>query len=155
MLAIAPSSKGFGFAVLEGHVLVDWGVRSVVKGDKNAQCVGKVEKLVRHYMPHIIALQNYGTRGSRRSARIRELVEQLVALGRGHKIRVALLSRERIHRAFAVEGRATKHKIAEMLAARFPEELTHRLPPRRRPWMSEDYRMDIFGAVALGITAFH
>jgi len=45
VLAIAPSSKGFGFAVLEGQVLVDWGVRSVGKGDKNAQCVRKVEKL--------------------------------------------------------------------------------------------------------------
>jgi hypothetical protein len=32
---------------------------------------------------------------------------------------------------------------------RFPEELGHRLPPKRKPWMSEDYRMGIFDAVAL------
>ena len=35
ILAIAPSSRGFGFAVLEGQEkLVDWGVKSI-KGDKN------------------------------------------------------------------------------------------------------------------------
>jgi len=29
--------------------------------------------------------------------------------------------------------------------------LASRLPPKRRPWMSEDYRMDIFDAVALAL----
>jgi hypothetical protein len=41
--------------------------------------------------------------------------------------------------------------LAEILATRFPEELAPRLPPKRKPWISEDYRMDIFDAVALAI----
>jgi hypothetical protein len=53
---------------------------------------------------------------------------------------------------FFAEGQGTKHALAEMLAGRFPEELASRLPPKRRPWMSEDYRMDIFDAVALALT---
>ena len=152
VLAIAPSSKGFGFAVLDGQVLVDWGVRSVVKGDKNAQCVSKVEKLILRYMPHVMVLQHYGTRDTRRSGRIRDLGGQLIVLARDHKIKAASISRERIYRAFSVERRATKHTIAEILAKRFPEELTHRLPPKRRPWMSEDYRMAIFDATALALS---
>ena len=37
----------------------------------------------------------------------------------------------------------------QMIAERFPGELGFRLPPKRRPWMSQDSRMDIFDAVAL------
>jgi hypothetical protein len=45
ILAIAPSTRGFGFAVLEGEAsLVDWGVKTA-KGDKNKQSLAKVEKL--------------------------------------------------------------------------------------------------------------
>jgi len=35
---------------------------------------------------------------------------------------------------------------------RFPE-LAPRLPRFRKPWMSEDYRMSIFDAVAFGLTS--
>ena len=50
---------------------------------------------------------------------------------------------------FFADGEGTKHALAEILAKRFPEELATRLPPKRRPWTSEDYRMDILDAVAL------
>jgi hypothetical protein len=46
-------------------------------------------------------------------------------------------------------AKGTKHALAETLAAKFPVELALRLPPKRRPWMSEDPRMDIFDAVGL------
>jgi hypothetical protein len=38
-----------------------------------------------------------------------------------------------------------------IIAKRFPEELGSRLPPERKPWMSEDSRMNIFDAVALAL----
>ena len=52
-------------------------------------------------------------------------------------------------KAFFADGKGTKHTLAQIIARRFPEELGHRLPPKRRPWESEDYRMGIFDAVAL------
>jgi len=42
-----------------------------------------------------------------------------------------------------VDELGTKLAIAEILAKKYPEELGSRLPPKRRLWMSEDYRMDI------------
>ena len=48
-----------------------------------------------------------------------------------------------------VGEQGTKQACAETLAAKFPVELASRLPPKRRPWMSEDPRMDIFDAVGL------
>jgi hypothetical protein len=47
--------------------------------------------------------------------------------------------------------KGTKQEMAEMLAGKFPDELASRLPPKRKPWKSEDSRMDIFEAVALAL----
>lgn len=151
ILAIAPSSRGFGFAVLEGQeTLVDWGVKSV-KGDKNTESLAKVKELVAHYRPDVMVLQDASSRRSRRSARIRTLSRKIVTSAASRKVRVVLFSREQVRRAFFTDGLGTKHVLAEILAQRFPAELGSRLPPKRRPWMSEDYRMDIFEAVALAL----
>ena len=48
----------------------------------------------------------------------------------------------------------TKYQIATTIAQWLPE-FEPRLPPFRKPWMSEDYRMSIFDAVALALTFFY
>jgi hypothetical protein len=149
VLAIAPSTPGFGFAVLEdSQTLVDWGVKTV-KGDKNAGCVEKAKEMIRLYEPDQLVLQDYEAEGSRRSERIRNLGKQLAALAALRKVRLVRYSRAQILQAILGDPNGTKHALAQALANRFPEELGHRLPPKRRAWMSEDYRMAIFDAVAL------
>jgi Holliday junction resolvasome RuvABC endonuclease subunit len=151
ILAIAPSSRGFGFAVLEGQEkLVDWGVKSI-KGDKNTGSIARVEELIAHYQPGVIVFEDHLAKQSRRSARIRALSKRIIALAKSRNVTVALLSREQVRRVFFADGQGTKYALAEILAARFPDELGRRLPPKRRPWMSEDYRMNIFDAVALAL----
>ena len=59
-----------------------------------------------------------------------------------------VLSRKQVREVFFANDEGTKQEQAELLAARFPEELGSRLPPKRKPWKSEDSRMDIFDAVA-------
>ena len=151
ILAIAPSTRGFGFAVIEGQeTLVDWGVKAV-KGDKNEACLARVEELIVHYEPEVVVLENHSTEHSRRSDRIQALGRQLIALAAMCNVKAALFSRDQVRRGFFADAKGTKHALAEILAQRFPEELGFRLPPKRRPWMSEDYRMDIFEAVALAL----
>ncbi len=149
ILAIAPSTRGFGFAVLEGRdTLVDWGVKTV-QGNKNANSLVKAEELIAHYQPGVLVLQD--VEGSRRSARIKALSRKIVALAKSHKVMVKLFSQEQVRRTFFADGQATKHALAEIIAKRFPEELASRLPPKRKPWVSEYYQMDIFDAVALAL----
>jgi Holliday junction resolvasome RuvABC endonuclease subunit len=149
ILAIAPSTRGFGFAVLEGQeTLVDWGVKTV-KGDKNAQSLVRVEDLIAHYQPGILVLEDASAKGSRRSPRIRKLCRQIIKMAASRKVSVALFSRDQVMKTFIADGQGTKHAVAEIIAKRFPEELGSRLPPKRKPWMSEDSRMGIFDAVAL------
>jgi len=150
ILAVAPGTRGFGYAVFEGQdTLVDWGVKSVT-GDKNARCLAKVDEMIAHYKPTVIVLRDAG-KDSRRSPRIRALSKRLVALASRREVSVVLFSREQVMRTFFPNGDGTKHALAEILATRFPAELGFRLPPKRKPWMSEDSRMSTFDAVALAL----
>ena len=137
--------------MLEGHkLLVDWGVRTV-EGNKNAGSIEKVAEMIAHYNPHVMVLEDTVTKGSRRSPRIKALTKRLIAVAESRAIKVALFSRKQVRRVFFGDAGGTKYALAEIIAQRFPEELGFRLPPKRRPWMSEDSRMDIFDAVALAL----
>jgi len=151
ILGIAPSTRGFGFALIEGlNTLADWGVRSI-KGDKNAGVVAKVDVFITHYAPDVIALEDTAVKPARRSLRIRALTKRIARLAKHRKVIVASFSRKQIRQGFFADGQGTKHALAEILAKRFPDELGFRLPPKRRPWMSEDSRMDIFEALGLAL----
>lgn len=149
ILAIATSYRGFGFAVLEGqNTLVDWGVRNV-EGNKNAQSLKRVEELIAQYQPGVLVLQDI--EDSRHSRRLKTLSRKIIAMAKACKVSVKLFSHEQLQRIYFGDGEGTKHALAEMIAKRFPEELGSRLPPKRKPWVSEYYQMDIFDAVALAL----
>jgi Holliday junction resolvasome RuvABC endonuclease subunit len=152
VLAIAPSTRGFGFAVLEGEeTLVDWGATEV-KHDKNAETLAKVERLVVHYQSDVLVLPDAFNKNSRRSPRIKSLCQEIATLAETRKIKVKTISNEQVRKSLLGTAEATKHAIAEMLAKRFQAELGSSVPPKRRPWTSEDRRMDIFDAVGLALT---
>jgi Holliday junction resolvasome RuvABC endonuclease subunit len=154
ILAITPSTKGFGYAVLEGQkLLVDWGVKSVT-GDKNAGSIEKVEEMIAHYDPQVMVLEDTAIKGSRRSPRIKTLTKRLITVAERRTLKVATFSQKQVRRVFFGDAGGTKHALAEIMAERFPEELGFRLPPKRRPWMSEDSRMPIFHAAALALAYF-
>jgi hypothetical protein len=149
LLAVAPSSRGFGFAVLEGKdTLVNWGGREG-SGDKNRGTLVKVDKLIVQYQPRVLVLEDDSAKDSRRAPRIRKLTASLVTLARRRKVRVKVFSRKTIKSLFLVDGKGTGHDIARVVAERFPEEIGVYLPPKRRAWDNETRRMDYFKAVAL------
>jgi hypothetical protein len=153
ILGISPSARGLGFAILEAPgTLIDWGVKSV-SGGKNAGAFTKVSELISHYQPDSIAIEDIPQKTPGRARRVKTLNEQIVSIAKTSAVNIALLSRQQIRTFFFVHGVGTKHALAELLAKRFPEELASRLPPKRQPWMSEDYRIGIFEAVALCIVA--
>lgn len=153
VLAIDPSIRGFGFAVLEGPKrLIDWGVKSA-RQNKNAVSLAKVADLIRYYKPDVIVLENCERTGSHRCKRVQGLITAVIKLGAELKIRTRRFSPSQVRQAFADCGARTKHEIARAIADCL-SELASRLPPLRRPWMSEDYRMNIFDAVSLALTFY-
>jgi Holliday junction resolvasome RuvABC endonuclease subunit len=154
VLAIDPSTRGFGFAVLEGpNRLIDWGVKET-KTDKNKKTLKLVADLIERYQPSVIVVEDYAGKGSRRCRRIQGLIRDISKLASKRKIRIRGVSRLKVKQAFSDSGASNKYEIAVAIANRFPE-LASRLPRFRKPWMSEDYRMSIFDAVGLGLTSFH
>ena len=150
ILAVYPNSRGFGFVVAEGFDrLIDWGVVQT-KHAKHEQGIARVDALIERYEPDTVVTED-PERRPRRSARVRELLKAIRSRRRLTRTRWKGYSREQVRRTFHTSRSITKHLIAEGIAGRFPE-LASRLPPRRRPWMSEDTRMSIFEAVALYLT---
>jgi Holliday junction resolvasome RuvABC endonuclease subunit len=154
VLAIDPSTRGFGFAVLEGSDrLIDWGVKET-KVDKNRQSLNLIKELINHYEPNAIVVEDYDGKGFRRCLRVQALINSILKLRSNRKVKVKTVSRAEVKRAFSESGSLTKHEIAIAIAHRFPE-LTPRIPRIRKPWMSEDYRMSIFDAVGFALAFFH
>lgn len=153
VLAIDPSTRGFGFAVLEGpNRLIDWGVKET-KTDKKRRSLKLVEDLLEHYQPSVIVVEDYEGKGSCRCQRVGELINDISKLAARRKIRVRSFARAKVKQVFSESGASNKYEIAQAIAKRFPE-LAPRLPRVRKPWMSEDYRMSIFDAAAFGLAFF-
>lgn len=152
IFTIDPTTKGFGYVVFEQPFrLVEWGLTRVV-GDKNVGAAIKFEKLLDRFRPDVVVLEDACASGSRRSPRVRQLLEtvELVAQERG--IEVSTVARTVMLDHFATDDdRATKHSVARRLVGHFPELAVH-LPPPRQPWQSQDERMAIFDALAFAVT---
>lgn len=151
VLGVSPSTRGFGFAVLEGEgTLADWGATEV-KGDKNPGSLAKIERLMMHYEPDVLVLPDVRAKNCRRAPRIKTLCRHIADLAQKRELRMVTLSTEQVRHRCLGTKQGTKHGLALDLADRFPSELGSSLPPKRRPWTSEDRRMDIFDAVGLAL----
>lgn len=154
ILVIDPTSKGFGFAVLEGpDRLIDWGVKEV-RDNSNDRCINKVQELIDLYQPDAIILEDFTGKGSRRCPRVQELMKGIIGLATKRKINAYSLSRSDVREAFSEAGAYTKHEIAIEITKKFPE-LSLRLPPIRKCFMPEDYRMAIFDAMSFALAFYH
>lgn len=154
ILALDPIDRGVGFAVLEGpDRLVDWGIKRVAGRNVNAGCIAAVVRLLRWYEPEVVVLQDCATRCARRRDRIRVLVHDLGDLATRFRARPVHVPWSRVRQLFGGRPDATKEEIARRLAMHFPE-LARVVPPHRKPWMTLDVRLGIFGAVALGLASW-
>jgi hypothetical protein len=154
VLALDPSTGGLGFVVLEGsQLLIDWGVQEV-KDNRRNEYLRRIDVLILRYAPDVLVVEDCSARGARRCERVRRLLATIRELGSRRRLATRSISRVKIRRAFSDAGKGTKHDIALAIADRLPP-LKSRLPPPRQPWMSEDYRMSIFDAAALGLAFFH
>ncbi|MBI4469800.1 MAG: hypothetical protein HY650_10830 [Acidobacteria bacterium] len=153
VLAIDPTVRGFGFAVLEGpNALVAWGVLQVM-GSKIAESLAQIASLIDQYQPELLVIEDYLAGSFRRRQRVRRLLPEIEVLAVDAGIKARSVAWSFVQESFSETGHVTKHQIAIAIAHRFPE-LDPRLPPIRKPWMSQDDRMSIFGAVALGAASY-
>jgi len=154
VLAIHPTARGYAFVLFDGaDSPFDWGDKEFRRAVKNACIVESVSKLVTHYRPRTLVMENPADARPRRSHRVLRLYRALVHLAETESVDVKLYTRCLVRQCFFAVGAATKLEIARAVARQIPA-LEHRLPPIRKAWMSEDARQSLFDAAALGMTYY-
>jgi Holliday junction resolvasome RuvABC endonuclease subunit len=99
VLAVDPSTRGFGFAVLEGpERLIDWGVRET-KTDKKTRSLKLISELIEQYAPSVLIIEDYAGKGSRRCRRVADLINEISSLALKRKMKVTSFSRAEVNHA--------------------------------------------------------
>lgn len=148
-LGLDPAPRGIAFVVLDGRdYLIDWGI-PVLKTRTTREADRKVRFLIARFAPTFLVVEHHTL--TRRRRRARRIIEKIGSTGDALGLPVIEVSRPQVREHFS-QTDGTKYEIALALAALFPE-LEHRLPRKRKPWMSEDERMNIFDALSFVATA--
>jgi Holliday junction resolvasome RuvABC endonuclease subunit len=153
VLAIHPTSHGFGWIAFESvSAPYDWG-QVDAKTDKNAICLRSVETLIARFQPEALVLEAFESRNSSRSDRIARLCRAIVCLADDRGVEPAIYTLGDVRACFAGVGAWTRDEIAAAVA-RHVELLRNWLPKRRKPWESEHRRLAVYSAAALAITHY-
>ena len=154
VLVVHLTTRGLAYVVFEGPMApVDWGVKEVRGPRKNARCLDRLSKIIERYQPDTLVMEDCSGTGSHRSARIRRLYRAVEVVARLQTIDVFRHSRQQVRQCFEKVGATTKHEIAQAISQLIPT-FSHRMPPRRKAWMSEDPRMSLFDAASLMMTFY-
>jgi hypothetical protein len=152
VLALDITGRGIAFAVLDGpERLLDWGVAHMRDRSKHAY-VERAESLFWRYIPDLLVVEAPRGPGSYRALRARSLIQRIEILAGSKTLPIRRVSRGDVRFAFSGTAKS-KYEIAQAVARLFPE-LEDRLPRYRKPWMSEDERMNIFDAVSFALTVY-
>ncbi len=150
LLALEIRPRRFGFVVLDRLNLLDWGVRECGGALESLRTLAgkKFTALREIYGPELVAIRKRRRRPLATAARrIAEITAAVRRESKKESTAVRFLSATKVESFFARYGCANKHETAKLLAEWF-EELTWKLPAKRKPWQSERYNTLLFDALA-------
>jgi len=153
ILAVHPTSRGFGWALFESPLsVVDWGMAHAKQG-RNEKLLRRFERLLSRYEPPVVVLEEFEGGACRRADRIQLLCRNMVHLAACRGMETSVYRKSTVQAVFASVGASTRHEIALAIAQRI-EAFSHRIPSDRKPWVAEDPRQSLFDAAALALTHF-
>jgi hypothetical protein len=132
--------------------LLDWGVkrRRHKDGPRGGAWVRNgLPSLLAMWQPSLVVIKEPS---KHKTARMQRLLAGITREAGQRRIPVRCLPERAIRRAVGNESHVTKYAMASILCRHFPF-LASALPSPRRAWESEDYRMNMFAAVALALAA--
>jgi len=145
-LALEIRSWKFGYAVLEGENLLDWGVRWFPPGESKI-AIRRLTVLLKVHTPSVVVTRSTRrvNHGSSESAAhvLRTIRDEL----KRRSIRFVALARRDARTFFAQRGCRNKHEVALAVANRFGQ-LKPRVPKLRKAWDPESAIAAVFDAIA-------
>ena len=154
VLALDLRPRRAGFVVLEGSVILDWGVRAYGKSGTSLENTVKrrIDGLLNIHSPSLIVVQERKVTTPTVAQTLAAIIVIVKKEAISRTIDFKIMRAGDVRQFFVEHGCHNKHEIASQLATWF-EELAWKLPPKRKPWQHEDHNMTIFDAAATA-TAF-
>ncbi len=153
ILALDLHPRRFGYVVVESpSSLLDWGVCSDRRkhGAGNVLVRRRLRVLLDLWRPAVLVLHNPSKKSRKPNSKKDKLLERIVTEAGSRRIMV----RVPVKSSADQDKILTKYENARRVAEHFPV-LRRELPPKRRAWESEHYRMSIFAAAALAMAQLH
>jgi hypothetical protein len=154
VLSIYATKHGVAFVVLAGpaHPL-DWGIKEFRGEERNLRALEAINRIIDHYRPCTLVIDDFAETGSRRVPRVRRLYRAIARSAEVRQVYVYRCSSKAVRDYFSRDGLTSKHEIACAIARAIPA-FAPRLPRKRKPWMSEDPRQGLFDAAAIAIVHY-
>lgn len=153
IIAFEIRASKFGFAVLEGRDrLLDWGVRTFGEGVGSFESTlsDRLGTLLMFHDPAVVVIRNREPQSTTNDKKVRMIIGTLKQVIRPGSTKLRILTTRQIRDRFAFGGSTTKHDIARNLSERF-EELSFKLPNKRKAYQSEAPVMLVFDALATAV----
>jgi len=151
VIALDVRPRRLGYVVFEGPTrLIDWGVK---RFEVEVRHVERIVRLVAVYHPSVILLRNVRKNSSRHTPAFRSVHRRIVNWANSVELPIAYVTEAAVRQTFSASAKATKERIARLIAGCFPELAWH-VPPPRKLWQSESRSMPIFDAAALALAYF-
>jgi Holliday junction resolvasome RuvABC endonuclease subunit len=154
VLAVHPTSRGFGWVLFEGPIAAHlWGIAGPKESEYGPWCMRRFEKLLTQYSPTAIVLEHRKPNDKAENDRAWIFYQNMRGFAANRDIAVHIYSRAEVGAALVSDKNATRRTIVEAVADLLPM-LRDRLPLKRKRWDTEDGRRCLFDAAALGIAHY-
>lgn len=153
VLSIYPSSRGFAFVLFDGPASpFDWGIKAINQKRKDEKVFEEIKKIVERYRPEVLVMEETSGQRYQRAQWIKRLYRRLLRLANDEYMLVYRYGKDRVKDCFS-DSAENKQQIAEAVITEIPAFQRYR-PRVRKAWTSEDCRMSLFDAAALGLTYY-
>jgi Holliday junction resolvasome RuvABC endonuclease subunit len=154
ILAIDPGTREMGVAVLSGHELEYYAVKTVTRRESASSILKQIRAIVRKlialHKPQILALERPFLGYGNRSSLLVTVCQDLRQLGRQHGCEIIDVNPKTAKKLVAGTGAATKREVARVVCSKFPELSIYLNQVHR---YQEKYWQNMFDAVGIALSA--
>lgn len=162
ILGIDPGTKEMGLAVIRGHALLSFGVRTLRNGTRPHDVIGQAKRFVlaeiHEHAPTVVAIEEPFNLPTKRAHLLNVISDELRERAQELGLAVAELSPSSIRERLTGNPRATKIDVAEYLADHGFAQLRDLIPkrPKRaalglRP--KDKYWLHAYDSLAIAVAA--
>ena len=149
LLALEIRSWKFGYAVVEGTGVLDWGVAWFPTGESSI-AIQRLAFLLKIHAPSTIIARRTRSANHESSKSAAQVLRRIGDDLKRRSVRFAVLARRDVRKFFVEQGCRNKHDIAVAVADRY-SQLKPRIPRFRRAWDPESGITAVFDAVATAV----